>query len=375
MLIQNGLVFFPDGLFRQSDILVTEDRIAIVETPGRLSSSDRIDVSGCYVTPGLVDIHIHGCMGADFSDGLSGSMETMSLHLARQGVTSFLGTTMSLPPSQLASIMTTASLLLGRNLSGAALRGINLEGPFFSPEKCGAQNPNYLLAPDFALFRRLYAASLGSIRLVDVAPELPGAMEFIEAARPLCTVSLAHTNATYETALAAFDRGASHVTHLFNAMPPLSHRAPGLVGAAIERAQHVELICDGVHIHPSVIRTMFSLLGPNRICLISDAMRACGMTDGKYTLGGQEVTVSGSRATLADGTIAGSATDLAECMRRAVSFGVPLGQALTAATLTPAKAAGLDGEIGSIAPGKQADLLVLDQSLRPRHVIIGGQLF
>ena len=229
------------------------------------------------------------------------------------------------------------------------------------------------LRPDWEMFSRLYATSGGNIRLVDVAPELPGAPEFIEKASKRCTVSIAHTCASYDEAKEGFAHGATHTTHLFNAMPPLNHRAPGVVGAAADYAAHVEMISDGIHLHPAIVRLVFSLFGPDRVCLISDAMRACGMPNGEYSLGGQKVYMNDGLATLEDGTIAGSATCLAECFRRAVSFGVPLETALKASTINPAQAAGLFDELGSVTAGKRADVLVLDRTLHPEHIFIGGK--
>ena len=254
------------------------------------------------------------------------------------------------------------------------LRGVNMEGPFFNKSKKGAQAEKYIVDPDFDMFKRLYDLTGGNIRLVDVAPELPGAVEFIRKASQLCTVSIAHTSATYDEAKEAFANGATHTTHLFNAMPAFTHRAPGVVGAASDYAAHVEMISDGIHLHPAVVRAVFSLFGADRVCLISDSMRAAGMPNGEYSLGGQKVFMTDGKATLEDGTIAGSATCLPECFRRAVSFGVPVETALKAATINPAKAVGLFDEVGSVTAGKRADVLVMDKgTLQPEVIFIGGK--
>ena len=255
----------------------------------------------------------------------------------------------------------------------ADLVGINMEGPFFSEKKKGAQNASYLRLPDYAAFERLYNASEGLLRIADIAAELPGAVEFTEKASKLCTVSIAHTDCTYEEASAVFDAGASHLTHLYNAMPGIHHRKPGPIGAGSERENVVaELISDGYHIHPSAVRMAFRLF-PGRICLISDALRCCGMPDGQYTLGGQDVFLKGGVAKLADGTIAGSAANLYECMQRAVSFDIPAEQAILSATIIPAREIGQDAEIGSIAVGKLADFVVCDAALNRSAVYLGGQ--
>ncbi len=375
MILQNGSIFTALGRFMQADVRIEGGRIAEVAPAGSLSGGEAVDVSGKYVTPGFVDIHIHGAAGEDFCDSVDGDpkhVKAMQKYLGSQGVTSFLGTTMAFSEEILGGIFSTVRPLLGAEGEGAVLRGVNMEGPFFNMSKKGAQAEKYIINPDWEMFRRLYEASGGSIRLLDVAPELPGAMEFIQKAAKLCTVSIAHTSATYEQAKDAFAHGASHTTHLFNAMPAFTHRAPGVVGAAADDAAHVEMICDGIHLHPAVVRAVFALFGAERVCLISDSMRACGMPNGVYTLGGQTVYMTDGRATLEDGTIAGSATCLAECFRRAVKFGVPLESALRAATINPAQAAGLFDELGSVTAGKRADLLVLGRELMPEKVFIGG---
>lgn len=375
MILQNGSIFTALGRFMAADVRVENDRIAEIAPAGSLSGGEIVDVTGKYVTPGFVDIHIHGAAGEDFCDSVDGEtahVQAMQKYLASQGVTSFLGTTMAFSEEILNDIFKTVRPLIGKDGNGAVLRGINMEGPFFNKSKKGAQAEKYIIDPDWEMFRRLWEASGGNIRLLDVAPELPGAPEFIEKASKLCTVSLAHTSATYEQAKQGFAHGASHTTHLFNAMPAFSHRAPGVVGAAADDAAHVEMICDGIHLHPAVVRAAFAMFGPGRVCLISDSMRACGMPNGVYTLGGQTVYMTDGRATLEDGTIAGSATCLAECFRRAVRFGIPLETALRAATIDPAQAAGLFDEVGSVTAGKRADLLVMGRDLVPEAIFIGG---
>ena len=211
------------------------------------------------------------------------------------------------------------------------------------------------------------------MRIVDVAPELPGAAAFTGQAKALCTVSVAHTDADYEEAKAVFQAGATHLTHLYNAMPPIHHRRPGVIGAASEQEDvKAELICDGLHVHPSAVRMAFRLF-PGRICLVSDSLRCCGMPDGEYELGGQQVFLSGGVARLSDGTIAGAASDLYTDMRNAVSFGIPAEEAVEAATLRPAREIGRADEIGSIEVGKLADFVVCDDALVPSAVYIGGE--
>lgn len=376
MIIKNGQVFNSNGRFIPADVELAGDRIVKVAPAGTLHGDEELDAAGKYITPGFVDIHIHGAAGSDFCDGMDGSdkyVRAMQKYLGSQGVTSFLGTTMAFSEEILDRIFDTARPIFGQEGYGAVLRGVNMEGPFFNKAKKGAQAEEYIIDPDWEMFQRLWERSGHNIRLVDVAPELPGALEFAQKASKLCTVSIAHTCATYEEATAAFANGFTHTTHLFNAMPAFTHRAPGVVGAASDFAEHIEMICDGIHLNPSVVRAVFNMFGPDRVCIISDAMQACGMPNGEYSLGGQKVFMTDGLATLADGTIAGSATCQAEGFRRAVKFGVPLESALKAATINPAKAAGLFDEVGSIAVGKRADVLVLGADLHPEHIFIGGK--
>ena len=348
-------------------------------TSGALISAESgdgelFDASGCYVIPGLTDIHFHGCKGEDFSDGDPRGLAVMAAYELSRGVTQICPAGMTLPEEQLFQICRAAAGHRRAGAPGAELVGVNLEGPFLSEAKKGAQNGAWLHAPDAELLRELLKASEGLVKLVSVAPELPGALDFIRAVRDEVTVSLAHTTADYDTAMKALALGAGEVTHLFNAMPAFSHRAPGVVGAALDSPGcRVELICDGVHIHPAVVRAVFRMFGPERVVLISDSIRGAGMPDGQYTLGGQDVTVSGALATLADGTIAGSVTDLMSCLRKAVSFGIPLEDAVRAAALNPAEAIGIAGRIGTLDIGKQANIAVLDSELGQKAVIFAGK--
>lgn len=375
MRIINGKVFCEDGIFRPLEVELCGDRIAAFGPGSPGQQADILDAAGGYVVPGFVDIHIHGAMGADFSDGDPAGFAAMAQFLLSQGVTSFLGTSMALPQARLSAVFSAARAYMAQaEQPGAAMRGIYMEGPFFSPEKRGAQNPEYIIPPDWAMFQRLLADSGDAIRVVAVAPELAGGLDFIQQASQAVNVSLGHTCADFDTAQAAFARGANHVTHAFNGMSAFHHRDPGVIGGAIGTGAYVEAISDGVHLHPAVIRALFALFGEDHICLISDAMRACGMPEGQYDLGGQLVTVANGAATIATGSLAGSITPLSDCFRKAVSFGVPLEAALKAATINPARSAGIDQAVGSLSVGKRADVLILDQGLGLRHTIFGGRL-
>lgn len=375
MQIINGTVFCDDGVFRRMDVALNGGRISALGDSLPAAGGSVIDAEGCFVLPGFFDIHIHGAAGADFSDGTPEAIRTISQFLLTRGVTSFLGTSMALPADRLSEIFCAARPMIGRPIpDGAVLRGINMEGPFFNREKRGAQNPEYIVPPDVAMFRRLFVDSGNQIRSVAVAPETEGGLDFVAAASRLCNVSIAHTCADYAVAKAAFLCGANHVTHVFNGMPAFHHRDPGVVGAAVESSAYIELICDGIHVHPAMVQSVFKLFGDDRVCLISDAMRACGMPDGRYDLGGQMVTVKGSFATIDTGSLAGSVTVLADCFRNAVRFGVPLESAVKAATINPARSVGLERQIGSITCGKEADLVLLDRQLALRQVISQGRV-
>lgn len=370
MRYENGWIF-ADGRFVRGGFSVENGRFAHVleDVPGPAE-----DLDGALVIPGLVDIHVHGCAGADFSDGDYAGLVRMARYLARRGVTSFAPASMTLPYDALDKAFQAAARLRREGLAdGARLMGIQMEGPFLSREKRGSQNPAYLRLPDWDRFLRLYDAAEGLLRIVDVAPELPGAVEFTRRASEKCRVSVAHTAAGYDQAAAVFDAGATHLTHLFNAMSGIHHRHPGPIGAASERENvTAELICDGIHVHPSAVRMAFRLF-PGRICLISDALRCCGMADGSYSLGGQEILLSGGVARLTGGAIAGSAADLYQCMRRAVSFGIPREQAVWAATALPARVIGRESETGAIADGRAADFVICGGELEPEAVYLGGK--
>ena len=367
MILKNARVFQPNGTFVPQDIYVAGDRFALE------GSGEIVDAAGCYAIPGLVDIHFHGCVGYDFCDGTPEALSAIAKYEASRGVAAICPATMTYPESKLTEIAKNAAAYQTEE-DGAELVGINMEGPFISEEKKGAQNAAFLHRPDAEMFRRIQKASGGLLKLVDLAPEVDGAMECIRALHDEVRISIAHTCADYKTAMAAFVAGAKHVTHLYNAMPPYSHRAPGVIGAAADAAETVELICDGVHIHPAVVRATLHMFGADRVCFISDSMMATGLTDGEYSLGGQAVTVRGNLATLANGTIAGSATCLLDCMRTAVKqMGVPLGQAVRCAAVNPAKAIGIYDQYGSIAAGKIASFMLLDGDLHVKQIYLRGK--
>lgn len=385
MLIQNGLVFTEEERFMPLSIQTDSDKITALinenDAPNAKEEKDTvIDASGCIVIPGLTDIHFHGCDGYDFCDNDLEAYERIAAFCLQNGVTSICPATMTMPKELLNGICETAAAFRsmqkndGRFLDCADLIGIHMEGPFISNAKKGAQNAAYICDPNEEDVERYLTLSNGLVKLISLAPELPNALSVIKKYKGKTAFSIAHTEADYACAKAAMDAGALHVTHLYNAMPPLYHRDGGVIGAAADTKDcYVELICDGLHISAPVVRATFRLF-PDRVLLISDSMRAAGKPDGTYTLGGQDVSVNGNKAVLADGTIAGSVTPLFQCMLTAVSMGIPLEKAIAAATIHPCRSIGADRLYGSISVGKKAHMLILDKkTLEIRHIIKGTE--
>lgn len=366
MIIKGGKVFQEDGSFLEQAIYINDHRL--VDKAEYQDDGEVIDAEGLLVLPGLVDIHSHGAAGEDFSDGNPEGLKKILQYEKRCGITSYCPTSMTFPKERLRQIF--ASIKGAQTEDGATVVGINMEGPFLDPAKKGAHVEKWIAALDVAFVRELNQDADGLVRLVTLAPNMDGAEEFIKEMHEEVCISLGHTAADYDCASRAMKLGAHHVTHLYNAMQPFGHRAPGLIGAAMDDPEcMVELICDGYHIHPSAIRAAFRMFGPERVILISDSMRATGMENGTYELGGQEVTVKDRKAVLKDGTLAGSATNLYGCMCKAVEFGIPLEQAIMAATANPARSIGIFDRVGSIRIGKQADLLLVSENLELKRVI------
>lgn len=372
MIIKDANVFTQDNRFVRGDVIVRDGRF-VHATGEQPADEEVVDARNLMMIPGLVDIHFHGCKGADMCDGTKEALDVIMDYEASVGVTSVCPATMTIPRDELLAVMKNAGAYSYHG--GAHLVGINMEGPFISPSKKGAQAAENIMHCDYEYFCQLQEAAGGLIKLVDIAPEEPGAMEFIDEVKGKVVVSLAHTASDYDTAREAIEHGASHATHLYNAMPPMNHRNPGVIGAVRDSSEcHVELICDGVHIHPSVIRATYAMFGAERIILISDSMRATGLEDGEYTLGGQPVKVRGNLATLHDGTIAGSATNLMDCLRFVVrEAGIPLETAVMCATANPAREIGIFDGVGSITAGKRADFILLNQNLEIVRVYIDGK--
>ena len=444
MKIINANVFHEEGFFQPGEIEIAGG--VFVKTPSDGSGAKKsasfsgdngktavdretvYDARGCYAIPGLIDIHLHGCVGGNFYEADVNELVKMLRYQAQNGVTAVCPTTLTLPEEALAracAAISAAAGLVARSspqlpdetgpaagssakASGstgsvtkssaddtgavepaasslgsssdaayaAAPVGVYLEGPFISPQKCGAQNPAYAVPPDIGMVRRLISASDGLVKILALAPEIEGAMQLIKKLAGEVTISIAHTNADYAEAVAAFRRGASHVTHLYNAMSAFSHRAPNVIGAALDTpGVTAELVLDGLHLHPAAVRIAMRCLGPDRAVFISDSMMATGLGDGTYDLGGLSVKVTGREARLVEGgNIASSVSNLMDCLRVAVKeVGIPLADAVRCASVNPARVVGAQNERGRIAAGMAADLVILDEDLNIVKVFIRGR--
>lgn len=394
MVIDNVLIYTEQESFCPGMVVTGQGKIRDIVPKDAMDYEEKrnayftenpqcfLDGEGTYLIPGMIDIHLHGCKGYDFCDGSLEAVEKIAEYQASIGVTTIALATMTLPVEQLQEILKQGAIYCEKKTQGqyptyADLAGINMEGPFISAKKCGAQNPEYIQSPDAELFRTFQAASQGLVKYMGMAPEEGAALEFITEVKDEVKVTLAHSDADYRQAIAAFEAGACHVTHLYNGMSAFSHREPGIAGAVYDSPEvEAELICDGIHVHPSVIRATFRLLGKERIILISDSIRATGMTPGEYELGGQKITVSEERAVISGTeTIAGSVTTLPEGLRYAVKVaGIPLEDAVACVTKNPARSLGIYEECGSISVGKQADMVLLNKNLTVQQVVKKGNV-
>ena len=389
MQIKNAAVFTLEQGFVEKDIYIRDGYFVEEETYVKefyLKNEDEVlDGSGCYLIPGLIDVHFHGCKGADFSDGTKEGLKKIGRYEIENGITSICPATMTLSEELLCNAAENAVFyvksweqqnIVDKTELLARLCGIHLEGPFLSMKKKGAQNPDYIKKPDIAMFYRIQKAAQGLVKLITIAPETEGAEEFVKRLSNEVHISVGHTASDYETAYRAFELGADHVTHFFNGMTSFSHREPGVFGASYD-AGHVmiELICDGVHVDASAVRVLFQLFGEERIIFISDSIRAAGMPDGTYTLGGLQFTLNGKKAVLEDGTLAGSAVNLMDCVRTAVKMGIPLESAVRCASYNAAKSIGVEHICGSIEIGKYGDCVLLRKDdLEVQTVVLGGTL-
>ncbi len=382
MKIVNGQVLDDKFEFVKEDIDIADGLIQSVGSNSVGADEKIIDATGCYVIPGLIDLHFHGAVGEDVCDGNMDAFKKIAEYELQKGITSICPAMMTLPEEELINVIN-----IGRQFRDgedkdsskyAELLGFNMEGPFISPAKKGAQNECFIKKADAEMAKRFIEAGDGLVKIIGLAPEeSPDYKEYIQAVKDKVIISLAHTNSDYETAMSAIEAGASHVVHLYNAMTGFTHRAPGVVGAAFDSKKVTcEIICDGIHIAPAAVRIAFNEVGVDKMVLISDSMRATGLSDGMYTLGGLDVEKKGSLCTLkGTDTIAGSATNLFDCMVNAIkTMNISIETAVRAATFNPAKVLGVSDRLGTIAEGKQADILVMDRDLRLKYVIKKGML-
>ncbi len=339
---------------------------------------DRIDLKGMTAAPGLIDIHVHGGYGIAFGLGnLGEELKKYSEWVTRFGVTGFVISITGPDPDFILSTIRAYVPLLEEDFTGAQPLGLHLEGPFINPQKHGAFDPSWIRQPSLKEMGAYLDTGKGWIRHVSLAPELQGADKIADF---LCDsgvqVALGHSDADYETANRALRGKFTHITHIFNAQSPLHHRQPGVVGAVLNsEGASAELIADGVHVHPAAIRILMRCLGSERIVLITDAMPGAGLPDGSYTLLGQQATVKDRKALLPNGTLAGSTATMDTCVRNMVEqVGVPFADAVWMATYNPAKVIGADNSIGSLAPGKKANITVFDKNMNIKMTFINGNL-
>ena len=375
--IKNGLIY-QGNEFVEQKVLLFEDKIVAVVDEEEYQASYKncieIDASKNYVIPGMIDVHIHGSIGADVMDGTQEALKSIKKFLVENGVTTFLATTMTMPLNQIHKALNAVKECMEnqeQETLGADIIGVHLEGPFIRKEFKGAQNEKDIIEPN----RKLIMEYLDLLKVITIAPESPGALALIEEFQDHISFSLGHSGADFEQAMKAFETGARGVTHLFNAMTGLHHRNPGIVGAALESECYCELIADNHHVHPGIFSMLTKAKGLEKLLLITDCMRAGGLPEGLYDLGGQEVTVSSGQCRLASGTIAGSVLKLNEGL---INFQKAtretLERLLPLVTRNQAKYLQMEDELGSLEPGKRADIVFMNQEYEIEKTIVKGNL-
>lgn len=364
MYITGGNVFI-DGKFVKTDIKIENNIIS--EISSQLHGEDSLSCEGKYMIPGLVDIHTHGCAGFDFSSASPDEIAVMQKYYLENGITTILATTVSLSDEDILTAVSNIKIAAENQANGARIEGINLEGPYLSPKKCGAHDISLLKKPDINFINRLG----DFIKVVNVAPEYENASEFIVNFKG--KTSIAHTDCDYESAKKAIALGADHITHIFNAMNSLHHRNPGVIGAFFDSDAIAEMICDGIHIALPILKMMFKAYS-DRIAIISDSMAATGLSDGSYKLGSLDVNVKNSVATLSDGTLAGSAMNVFDMMRFLINNGIKPEKAIRSVTEVPAESVGLNDICGSICTGRKADILILNNDFTIDKILFNGKI-
>ena len=376
-ILRGARVVAPDAVWDQGHVVVEDDRIAAAGPGPGPAVGEITDLGGRWLIPGLVDVHVHGGAGGAFTSPEAESHARAVVFHARNGTTSLLATTVTESPERLLDAVEGLAGSIAAPAPGARIMGIHLEGPFISEAKCGAQNPKWIREPDVDELERLIDASNDTVRMIAVAPEQPGAEEVVRRAVEHGIVAAAgHSDATYDQLIESVGWGVRHCIHTFNAMRGLHHRDPGLVGGLLDVDDLTcEVIMDGHHVHPAAARLLHRVKGPDRLVLITDAISAAGLPDGTYELGDQLVDVDGGRAHLHDdvGALAGSTHTMGAALRNAVEwFAIDVPEAVRMASTTPARILGLGHEIGSIAEGHAADLVVLDDDLEVGATMVLG---
>lgn len=382
-LITNARVCLPEGLLEGGSVLVQDGVIVHIadHRQDNLAADEVIDAKGAYVVPGFIDVHVHGGGGFDVMSGEPSHIEGMSRFHASKGTTALLPTTLTHSCAKIEAALDGIVTVMDKGTSGAEIVGIHLEGPYLNVEKCGAQNPEHIRPGNIEELQHFLTRSKGNVRLMTIAPEIGDALEVIEfAVKQGVTVSIGHSNTTFDVMEQAVRKGATHVTHLFNGMSPLHHREPGVAGAALMLDElAVELICDGFHLHQDIIRFVFRTKPMEQIVLITDCIAAGGCQDGQYELGDLPLMMQSGVARLLNedgtlGSLAGSCLTMDQALRNTMAYtGLSLVEVIPTLTLNPARQIGLEQRKGSIAVGKDADLVFLNDQIEVIATYVKGQ--
>lgn len=376
LILKNAEIYKEEEILYNGDLLIEEGKISKLGRNISEINAEVIDLKGKKVVPGFIDIHIHGGVGYDTMDATYEALNNISVHLAKHGVTSFCPTTMTMDIPDILRALENVKETMKKGVEGAEVLGAYVEGPFISKEHKGAQDEKYVLDPDKELFDQFYEVAGGNIKVIILAPEKDPSGDFIKhVIKKGVKVSLGHTSASYEEMKRGVDYGATIAVHTYNGMKGFHHREPGALGEVfLDDRIYGELICDFIHSHPAAVKLLVKIKGVDKIILISDAMAACGLGDGEYSLGGQKVYVKNGEARLKNGTLAGSTLTLDKALQNMTNLGISLFDAVKMVSTNASKAIGIYDKKGSIAVGKDADIVVLDSDLSVYMTIVGGKI-